>query len=73
MPTEKNSPHFQWRGYPRHMGVLDDETPLEDTPSIISLERLKAEADALRSRNAELGVVIRTDTQGKTKTRRGCP
>ena len=46
---------------------IDDETPLEDTPSIISLERLKAEADTLRSRNAELGVVIRTDTQGKTK------
>lgn len=46
---------------------IDDETPLEDTPSIISLKRLKAEADTLRSRNAELGVVIRTDTQGKTK------
>ena len=46
---------------------IDDETPLGDTPAIISLDRLKAEADTLRSRNAKLGVVIRTNTQGKTK------
>ena len=47
--------------------LIDDETPLGDTQAIISLDRLKAEADALRSRNAKLGVVIRTNTQGKTK------
>ena len=47
--------------------LLDDETPLGDTPAIISLDRLKAEADALRLRNAKLGVVIRTNTLGKTK------
>ena len=46
---------------------IDDDLPLGDTPSIISLDRLKTEADALRSRNAKLGIVLRTDTQGKTK------
>jgi uncharacterized protein (DUF934 family) len=39
--------------------LLDDETPLGDTPAIISLDRLKAEADALRLRNAKLGEDVR--------------
>ena len=35
-----------------------------DAPSIISLDRLRAESDALKARNAPLGVV-RADNQGK--------
>lgn len=48
---------------------LDDDTALDaltDAPTIISLNRLKAEADALRARNAPLGVVLEADGDGKT-------
>lgn len=48
---------------------LDDDTALDaltDAPTIISLTRLKAEADALRARNAPLGVVLEADGDGKT-------
>lgn len=46
---------------------VDDDAALTDAPSIVSLDRLVAEADSLRQRNAPLGVVLRADTQGKTK------
>ena len=45
---------------------LEDDAALSDAPSIISLTRLKAEADALRARNAKLGVVLEADGDGKT-------
>lgn len=46
---------------------VEDGAALTDSPSIISLARLIADADGLRRRNAPLGVVIRADNQGKTK------
>ena len=46
---------------------VDDEAALTDAPSIISFARLLAEGEALRARNAPLGVVVRADNQGKTK------
>ena len=45
---------------------LDDDAPLTDTPSIITLTRLKAEADSLASRTAPLGVILHADGLGKT-------
>lgn len=45
---------------------LDDDAALSDAPSLISLSRLKTEADALRARNAPLGVVLEADGDGKT-------
>ena len=45
----------------------DDETALSDAPTIISLTRLKAEAEVLRARNAKLGVRLLADGNGKTK------
>lgn len=45
---------------------LDDDAALGDAPSLISLSRLKADAEALRSRNAPLGVVLEADGDGKT-------
>ena len=44
---------------------LEDDAALGDAPSIISLDRLRAESDALKARNAPLGVVLRADNQGK--------
>lgn len=46
---------------------LDDDAPLTDAPSIISLTRLKAEGETLRARNAQLGVVLLADGTGKTQ------
>ena len=46
---------------------VTDDAALTDAPSIISLERLAAEAEVLRRRNAPLGVILRADNQGKTK------
>lgn len=46
---------------------LDDETPTTDAPCIISLARLKAEADTLRARNAKLGVVLLADDPNKER------
>ena len=46
---------------------LDDETPITDAPCIISLQRLKAEADSLRTRNAGLGVVLLADDPNKER------
>ena len=45
---------------------VDDDAPLSDAPSIISLTRLKDEADALVDRSAPLGIVLRADGLGKT-------
>jgi uncharacterized protein (DUF934 family) len=45
---------------------LDDDAPLTDAPSVISLTRLKAEGADLRARNAPLGVVLEADGDGKT-------
>jgi len=45
---------------------LDDDAPLTEAPSIISLARLKDEADALAGRSAPLGIVLRADGLGKT-------
>jgi uncharacterized protein (DUF934 family) len=45
---------------------LDDDAPLTDAPSIITLTRLKAEADSLASRTVPLGVILHTDGLGKT-------
>jgi uncharacterized protein (DUF934 family) len=51
---------------------LDDDAPsselskLGDAPTIISLTRLKAEANALRAHKAPLGVVLEADGDGKT-------
>ena len=45
---------------------LEDDAPLTDAPSLISLARLKNEADALRVRNAPLGVMLQADGDGKT-------
>ena len=45
---------------------LDDDAALSDAPSIISLTRLKDEADALAERSAPLGVILRADGLGKT-------
>ena len=44
---------------------LDDDAALGDTPAIISLDRLRNESAALKTRNAPLGVVLRADNQGK--------
>ena len=45
---------------------LDEDAGLDDTPSIISLDRLEAESDSLRQRNAPLGVIIRAgEKQGE--------
>lgn len=44
---------------------LEDDAALGDAPSIISLDRLRAESEALKARNAPLGVVLRADNQGK--------
>ena len=38
---------------------VDDDTALDDTPCIISLDRLEAEAAPLAARNAPLGVILR--------------
>jgi uncharacterized protein (DUF934 family) len=46
---------------------LEDDAPLTDAPAIISLTRLKAEAENLRARNAKLGVVLRADDPDKTR------
>lgn len=49
------------------------ETPSEipselpDGAIIVSLDRLKTDADSLQARNVPIGVVIRADNQGKTK------
>lgn len=48
---------------------LDDETPTTDAPCIISLARLKAEADTLRARNAKLGVVLLADDPNKERSK----
>ena len=45
---------------------LDDDTALSDAPFIISLTRLKEEADALAEPSAPLGVILRADGLGKT-------
>ena len=45
---------------------LEDDAPLNDAPAIISLARLKAEADSLRDREAPLGVRLNADGLGKT-------
>ena len=45
---------------------VDDAAALSDAPSIVSLARLKAEAEALRARNGKLGVVLAADGEGKT-------
>ena len=45
---------------------LDDDAPLTDAPSIITLARLQAEADTLTSRSAPLGVILHADGLGKT-------
>ena len=45
---------------------LDDDAALGDAPSLISLSRLKADAEILRARNAPLGVVLEADGDGKT-------
>lgn len=45
---------------------LEDDAPLTDAPCLISLARLKNEADALQARNAPLGVVLEADGDGKT-------
>ena len=48
---------------------LNDDTALDaltDAPTIISLTCLKAQTDALRARNAPLGVVLEADGNGKT-------
>ncbi len=45
---------------------LEDDAALDDTPAIISLARLKAEADSLRDREAPLGVRLNADGLGKT-------
>lgn len=45
---------------------LNDDAALSDAPSLISLSRLKTEAEALRARNASLGVVLEANGDGKT-------
>ncbi|HAT08959.1 MAG TPA: oxidoreductase [Rhodobiaceae bacterium] len=45
---------------------LDDDAALRDAPFIISLTRLKDEADALAEPSAPLGVILRADGLGKT-------
>ncbi len=45
---------------------VGDDDALPQGAVIVSLDRLKAEADTLKTRNTPLGVVIRSDTQGKT-------
>lgn len=45
---------------------VDDAAALSDAPSIVSLARLKTEADSLRARNGKLGVVLAADGEGKT-------
>ncbi|MGB2020189.1 MAG: DUF934 domain-containing protein, partial [Parvibaculales bacterium] len=45
---------------------LDDDAALSDAPSIISLTRLKDQADALAEHSAPLGVILRADGLGKT-------
>jgi uncharacterized protein (DUF934 family) len=44
---------------------IEDDAPLPDGPAIISLARLRAEADALAGRNAPLGVALTPDTQSE--------
>ncbi len=46
---------------------IDDDAALENDAAIISLARLKTEADSLRQRNLKLGVVLRADGDGKTQ------
>ena len=46
---------------------LDDDAPLGDAPAIISLDRLKADAEALTHRTAPLGVVLRADDPEKAR------
>lgn len=46
---------------------IGDEDQLADGDVIVSLGRLKAEAKSLLSRNTQLGVMIRSDNQGKTQ------
>lgn len=45
---------------------IEDDAPLTDAPGLVSLARLKAEAETLRARNAPLGVVLEADGDGKT-------
>ena len=45
---------------------LDGDAALGDAPSLISLSRLKDEAETLSARNAPLGVVLQADGDGKT-------
>ena len=45
----------------------DEATALSEAPTIISLSRLKAEADDLRARNAKLGVQLLANGNGKTQ------
>ncbi|MBL6456590.1 DUF934 domain-containing protein [Belnapia sp. T6] len=42
---------------------IEDEAPLPEGPAIVSLARLRAEADALAGRNAPLGVALSPETQ----------
>ena len=42
---------------------IEDDAPLPDGPAIVSLARLRAEADALAGRNAPLGVALDPGTQ----------
>ena len=43
-----------------------DDAPLTDAPSLISLARLKAEAETLAGRSEPLGVTLNADGLGKT-------
>ena len=52
---------------------IEDETGLDDTPAIISLDRLEAEAESLRQRNAPLGVIIRAGEKQGEDVRRVAP
>ncbi|MDB2668759.1 DUF934 domain-containing protein [Alphaproteobacteria bacterium] len=52
---------------------LEDETGLDDAPSLISLERLEAEAETLRARNAPLGVILRAGVKQGEDVRRLAP
>ncbi len=44
---------------------IEDDAPLPDGPAIISLARLRSEADALAGRNAPLGVALDPGTQSE--------
>lgn len=51
---------------PETWSYIDDDAPLNDAP-IISLGRLKDQADALRARGGKLGVVLQADDPYKTR------